>query len=162
MEKLRDVTLLFLVKRSKGKITEICLGLKKRGFGVGRWNGVGGKLEKDESIEDGAKRETKEEISVTVKKIEKVAELSFYFIHKPEWDQLVHVFVADKWEGEPTESEEMKPKWFAVADLPFDDMWPDDIFWLPEMLKGHFIRGMFTFEENDVIEDKKVDIVDKL
>ena len=34
----------------------ILLGLKKRGFGEGRWNGFGGKVQKGESIKDGAKR----------------------------------------------------------------------------------------------------------
>ena len=32
------------------------LGLKKRGFGKGRWNGFGGKVEKGETIVEGAKR----------------------------------------------------------------------------------------------------------
>ena len=49
-EKLRDATLVFLIKRSQGKILEICLAMKKRGFGMNRWNGVGGKVEKDENI----------------------------------------------------------------------------------------------------------------
>ena len=49
-EKLRDATLVFLIKRSQGKISEICLAMKKRGFGMNRWNGVGGKVEKDENI----------------------------------------------------------------------------------------------------------------
>jgi 8-oxo-dGTP diphosphatase/2-hydroxy-dATP diphosphatase len=30
--------------------------MKKRGFGVGRWNGFGGKVEKQETILDEAKR----------------------------------------------------------------------------------------------------------
>jgi 8-oxo-dGTP diphosphatase/2-hydroxy-dATP diphosphatase len=34
----------------------VLLGMKKRGFGVGRWNGFGGKVEKQETILDGAKR----------------------------------------------------------------------------------------------------------
>lgn len=35
---------------------EILLGFKKRGFGAGRWNGFGGKVENGETIEEGAKR----------------------------------------------------------------------------------------------------------
>ncbi len=31
----------------------ILLGMKKRGFGAGRWNGFGGKVEEGESIEGG-------------------------------------------------------------------------------------------------------------
>lgn len=34
----------------------VLLGMKKRGFGAGRWNGFGGKVDPDESIEAAAKR----------------------------------------------------------------------------------------------------------
>jgi len=34
----------------------ILLGMKKRGFGVGRWNGFGGKVNSDETILEAAKR----------------------------------------------------------------------------------------------------------
>ena len=36
--------------------TRILLGYKKRGFGMGRWNGFGGKVQANESIENAAKR----------------------------------------------------------------------------------------------------------
>jgi len=36
---------------------KIILGMKKRGFGVGRWNGFGGKVEEGETIGDAAHRE---------------------------------------------------------------------------------------------------------
>jgi len=42
MEKLRNATLVFLIKKSQGEITDICLAMKKRGFGMNRWNRVGG------------------------------------------------------------------------------------------------------------------------
>lgn len=45
------LTLVF-VNRSQ----EILLGFKKRGFGAGRWNGFGGKVEKGETIEEAAQR----------------------------------------------------------------------------------------------------------
>lgn len=35
---------------------QFLLGLKKRGFGVGKWNGFGGKVDQNESIEDAAHR----------------------------------------------------------------------------------------------------------
>ena len=34
----------------------VLLGMKKRGFGAGKWNGFGGKLEPGETIEEAAKR----------------------------------------------------------------------------------------------------------
>jgi 8-oxo-dGTP pyrophosphatase MutT (NUDIX family) len=55
----RILTLCIIHKNSK-----ILLGMKKRGFGAGFWNGFGGKVKEGESIEEAAKRETKEEIGV--------------------------------------------------------------------------------------------------
>lgn len=61
---IRQATLCLLIKDGK-----ILLAMKKRGFGVGRWNGAGGKFdsEKDKDILGAAIRETKEEIGVYVK-----------------------------------------------------------------------------------------------
>ena len=35
---------------------KLLLGMKKRGFGAGRWNGFGGKLHENESIEEATKK----------------------------------------------------------------------------------------------------------
>ncbi len=162
MEKLKDTTLVFLVKKSAGEISQICLAMKKRGFGAGRWNGVGGKVEQGETIEKAAERETKEEICVLPADLKKVGELSFYFPHNPAWDQLVHIYFAENWQGEPAESEEMKPAWFSPKDLPFKSMWPDDTFWMPEVLKGNAIRGYFKFAQGDIIKEKEINIINEI
>src|SRR3989338_6721640 len=159
MPNLRNSTLVFLVKRSEGNISHICLAMKKRGFGVNKYNGAGGKVEDDEEIEHAARREAAEEIGVLVRDMNKVGELAFYFPHNPAWDQLVHVYLAESWEGDPAESEEMKPQWFHVGEIPFDSMWPDDAFWLPEVIQENLVQACFTFGEGDVIQDKHVQIV---
>jgi 8-oxo-dGTP pyrophosphatase MutT (NUDIX family) len=141
--------------------------MKKRSFGVGRWNGVGGKLNPGESIEDAVIRETFEEIGVKVSSannyadLNKMAELEFLFAdpQKTNWNQLVHVYFCEKWEGEPTESEEMKPEWFKIADIPFKDMWPDDPFWLPKVIAGNFVKASFTFGDGDVILKQKIESI---
>ena len=38
------------------------LGMKKRGFGTGKWNGFGGKVEVGETVADAAQRELEEEV----------------------------------------------------------------------------------------------------
>ena len=159
MEKLRDATLLFLIKKSGGKITDICLAMKKVGFGAGRWNGAGGKVESGESIESAVVREVREELGVAAAYPRKIAELSFYFPHNQAWDQKVHVYLAEIWKGEPVETQEMKPRWFSVSDIPFDKMWPGDVFWILEVVKGRLVRGMFKFGEGDVVLNKGVNIV---
>ena len=156
---MRDSTLLFLVKKDGDTITDICLAMKKRGFGKGRYNGAGGKVEADETIEEGVRREVMEELGVTVREIFPCAELTFTFPHNKDWDQIVHVFFCASWKGEPTESEEMAPSWCKVDAIPYETMWPDDIFWLPEVLKGNKVQGRFVFGEGDVILEKEVQVV---
>lgn len=152
-------TLLFLVKKSDNKITDICLAMKKRGFGAGRWNGVGGKLNEGETFEQGVMREAQEEVSVEPNNVQKVAELTFTFPANPDWNQIVETFVTESWEGEPTESEEMAPKWFSISDIPYADMWPDDIFWLPKVLEGNLVKAKFTFGEKDSVLEQFVEVV---
>lgn len=130
---------------------QILLAMKKRGFGVGKWNGVGGKPNPGESIEQTAVRECEEEIQVTPKNIQYVADLDFFFSDKPEWNQQVVVYTTTEWKGEPTETEEMKPEWFDLDKIPYDSMWPDDIHWLPKVIAGEKIKGEFTLDSNQTL-----------
>lgn len=131
--------------------------MKKRGFGEGKWNGVGGKPNPDESIEDAAIRETFEEIGVKPAKLKHRAVLNFYFPEEnKEWNQQVMVYMVDVWEGEPSESEEMAPKWFNHKEIPYESMWSDDIHWLPKVLEGQFVTADFYFDENQQIKDFKL------
>lgn len=159
---MRNTTLLFLIKKQDNKISEILLAMKKRGFGVGRWNGVGGKLGDGETIEQAVIREAYEEINIVTKEsdLQKVAELAFTFQHRPDFDQLVHVYITETWQGDPVESEEMKPEWYQVSEIPFDTIWPDDKFWIPQMIDGKLIKGAFTFGEGDVILEQDIIVVD--
>ena len=162
MQTLKQATLVFLIKKSDLGIQDMCLAMKKRGFGMNKWNGVGGKVESGETIEQAAIRETEEEIAVHIQDIDKVAELTFHFTHNPSWDQVVHVYLAESWSGDPTESEEMRPQWYTVDSIPYDNMWPDDKFWLPEIVQGNKLKASFTLDENDTILDQQIDIVDNL
>lgn len=157
---MRNSTLLFLVKKKDEKITEVCLAMKKRGFGMGRWNGVGGKVDVEESIEEATVREAKEEIGVDAKDLQKVGEIDFSFKFKPDYNQRVHIYITENWEGEEVESEEMAPAWYGVDKIPYDIMWPDDIFWLPKVLDGEKIKAEFTFGEKDIILEQKVEDVE--
>lgn len=156
---MKNTTLLFLIKKDGDTITDVCLAMKKRGFGIGRYNGVGGKVELTESIEGGAIREAKEEIGVDVLVLSLCATLNFTFLDNSAWNQLVHVYLTDSWEGEPSEGEEMNPKWFSVKDIPYTTMWPDDIYWLPSVLEGKLVRGRFTFSEGDTIIENEVTVI---
>ncbi len=141
------------------KLTTLCivhqhpnvlLGMKKRGFGMGRWNGFGGKVTPNETIEEAARREFQEEAGIEVSDLNKVAIIEFEFQGNPETIEM-HVFRSEIFSGEPMESEEMKPQWFHVDEIPFSEMWPDDIHWIPLFLAGKKFKGKFLFGEADTI-----------
>jgi 8-oxo-dGTP pyrophosphatase MutT (NUDIX family) len=144
---MRRVTLLFLVDETKG---EILLAMKKHGFGTGKYNGTGGKVEEGEDIEDAVVREAREEVGVAVEKhaLTKCALLHFSFDTKPGWGFECHTYLAFSWIGEPAESEEMAPRWFALKDIPYDRMWIDDRLWLPRVLAGERLEGRFHFNSD--------------
>ncbi len=139
----------------------ILLGMKKRGFGAGKWNGFGGKVAPEETVEDAAKREIKEEVGIEVEHISKVGIIDFEFKDNPEILQ-VHIFKSDNFSGEPTESEEMKPQWFHTDKIPFKEMWPDDIHWIPLFLKGKKFKGKFLFGESDIILEQELVEVEEI
>lgn len=152
---MKQLTLLFLLKDD-----EVLLAMKKRGFGAGRWNGVGGKLDEGETLEEALVRECQEEIGVTPVTYEKAADIVFHeFDEDKEADMAVVVYTCHEWEGEPTESEEMAPQWFKIDGLPFDTMWPDDQYWLPQVLAGNKLVAEFTLDKNDTITAYDVRLV---
>lgn len=139
---------------------KVFLGMKKRGFGMGRWNGFGGKVEPGETIIDAAKHEMFEECGVTVGEMEELGVHEFEFDSKRGEILEVHVFRVDGFTGEPEETEEMKPEWFALADIPYDRMWPDDIHWLPLFLEGKKFRTKFLFGEKDAVLEQDIRVIE--
>jgi 8-oxo-dGTP diphosphatase / 2-hydroxy-dATP diphosphatase len=144
--------------------SRVLLGMKKRGFGEGRWNGFGGKVSDTESIEEATVREVEEEagIHVLVSDIEKRGVLEFRFEDQPGEVLEVHIFSTTNFTGEPTESEEMRPQWFEINTIPYKEMWPDDIYWLPELLKGRCFTGSFLFGPHDAVLEHTLAFVPKI
>lgn len=137
--------------------SQILLGAKKRGFGEEYVNGFGGKVKENETIEQAAKRELYEEAGIEAE-LEKMGEIEFEFESKPELLE-VHFYRSNAFSGEPTESEEMRPRWYPIDEIPYDKMWPDDPYWMPMLLKGEKFKGKFLFDENHKILDWKLEEV---
>lgn len=131
--------------------TQVLLAMKKRGFGQGRFNGFGGKVHEGETIEQAAHRELQEESTITGVILEPAGNILFVFSDGKEFD--IHLFRNAAFSGEGQETEEMKPQWFTHAEVPFDQMWPDDRHWLPQFLQGKKPNGTVWFaDENTIIK----------
>ena len=129
---------------------EVLLIRKKRGLGAGKINGPGGRLEKNETPEQCAIRETNEELVINPLEIRSAGELFFHAEDMPSIHG--HIFVANDYEGTPTETDEAVPVWFNLEEIPFEEMWEDDQYWLRQILNGQSVRGYFIFVAEKLLD----------
>lgn len=137
---------------------EVLLIRKKRGLGAGLYNGPGGKVEPDESPSDAAVRETREEVRLNIGSLDRRARLEFYFGDEPLFE--CFAYTTTEFSGEAAETPEADPVWTQRSKIPYDDMWEDDQHWLPHVLDGQSIEGVFEFDaEGDELESWTVEAV---
>lgn len=138
-------TLCLLIRDNK-----IVLAMKKRGFGEGKYNGYGGKIQEqdDGDLNITAVRETQEESGLEIHHARRnlCAIITFYFGGEPGFK--VHVFLVYDWYGEPEETAEMKPEWFNLDQIPYDQMWAADKEWMPLVLSGQRIEAEVYFDKS--------------
>lgn len=125
---------------------------KKRGLGKGYVNAPGGHIEADETAAEAAIREFKEETHLEVSDLEMVGILNFQF--RDTLAMKAYVFFTHTYEGEYQETDEAKPFWVPVAEIPYDQMWEDDRYWLPPALEGKHFEGFFIFDEKVMVDQK--------
>ena len=140
-------TLCFIRERQR-----VLMIRKKRGLGSGKINGVGGRLEGDESPLQGILRETLEELGITLIDPVERGELHFQFLDG--YSLFCTVFIASRFDGTPVETEEAAPLWFEIGQLPYNEMWEDDKLWLPQALEGKSFRGFFVFDGERMVSEQ--------
>lgn len=138
-------TLLFILVGDK-----VLMIRKKTGLGAGKYNAAGGKLEKGETIEEGAIRELEEELCIKAIKPKLLGELKFQF--RDGYSLHTYAFLSKEFEGIPAETREAIPVWFEKDNLPFEDMWEDDPYWVPMLLDGKEVTGKFLFDGDKMLD----------
>ena len=136
-------TLMFIVQDGKVLLID-----KLTGIGKGKVNGPGGKIDPGETAEQAVIRECQEELHITPRFPVKMGELCFAMTDIP--DIHCHVFMAKEFSGEPKATREADPFWEIISEIPYDRMWEDDQYWLPEMLSGKKFFGRFDFKEEEI------------
>lgn len=153
--KPRDpATLVFVIEDER-----ILLIRKKRGLGLGKVNGPGGKLDPGEDAEACARRECFEELGITVHDLECMGEHKFQFTD----GYSIHcwVFRTSRYDGEAVETDEAVPLWTALDEIPYEDMWEDDRMWLPLLIGGQRFTARWVFDDDRML-DHDIRLVDEV
>lgn len=144
---MKKTTLTLVIDRQRNSILMI---LKKRGQGSGKWNFPGGKVAPGETAEAAAIREVKEETGLDLGRLSPAAYLEFHFPQGGSWSNTCDVFISEHYSGTLLEeTDECKAKWISLAQIPYDQMWPNDRLWVPAVLLGKFMRKAYSFDVND-------------
>ena len=144
-EPLQKATLLFVFQED-----EVLLIRKKRGLGSGKINAAGGRLELGETEKECAVRELQEELHIHVTDPKYAGEIDFQFVDGYCFHLIV--FTGTQFVGTPTETDEAIPIWFNKDQIPYNEMWEDDIFWVPKMLDGKPFYGRFLFDDDVMLD----------
>jgi hypothetical protein len=66
--------------------------------------------------------------------------------------------MAKVWTGNPEESDEMKPVWCMINQIPFESMWDDASYWLPLVLEGKRIKASFVYkDDNETVGEARIE-----
>jgi 8-oxo-dGTP diphosphatase len=111
-------TLIYLLDRNSKRVLLIRRDARPADDHYGKFNGLGGKLELDESVAFGARREVQEEagIAMTSLILRGTVSWSNFGPKREEW--LGFIFLSDEWEGEPlSANEEGSLVWIELKRL---------------------------------------------
>jgi 8-oxo-dGTP diphosphatase len=97
-------TLVYLLDRAGERVLMIRRDARPDDDHYGKVNGLGGKLEPDEGVVAGARREVREEAGLELTSLQLRGTITWTNFGPNEEEWLGFVFLADSWEGEPPES----------------------------------------------------------
>src|SRR4030066_505320 len=123
---------------------------------LGKWNGLGGKLNPGESPEECAVREIIEESGLKVRNPQLKGILTFpAFANDEDW--YAFVFVVDNFEGELIDSsEEGVLRWVDNADLLSLNLWEGDRIFLPWLDQPGFFSAKFIYQDGRLLSHEVV------
>lgn len=136
--------------RSGGKVLMLHRNKKEGDVHLGKWNGLGGKLEPGESPDECVIREVREESGLAIEAPRMRGILTFPAF-KPGEDWLVFVYTADRHSGTLGRCPEGDLEWIAAADVAALPLWEGDRVFLPWLDGERFFSAKFVYENGRLV-----------
>lgn len=149
---MKEYTLVYI--KRENQILLLNRNKKENDINKGKWIGVGGKLEADESHLDCMLREVKEETHLTASTYKYLGEINFYF---DELEEKIHLYVVTQFSGmlnpQCNEGDLAFVEVDKIKSLP---MWESDHYFLPFVFQEKTFRKIAIRYQYDVLEEVKV------
>jgi 8-oxo-dGTP diphosphatase len=142
-------TLGYILDRQADKVLLVHRNRRPEDQHLGKYNGLGGKLEPGEDIVDGMKREIREEAGIECTRLQLRGTVNWPGFGKAGEDWFGFLFLIDAWKGQPfTENAEGTLTWVErerVIELP---MWEGDRLFLPLVFdEGEAFHGVMPYHD---------------
>jgi 8-oxo-dGTP diphosphatase len=120
----------------------------------GKYNGLGGKLDGDEDVAAGMRREIREEAGIEVERMTLRGTISWPGFGKNEEDWFAFIFRIDRWSGTPLAgNHEGVLEWVPLARLPELNLWDSDRMWLHMVFEhtSKMFHGIAPYKDGKLV-----------
>ena len=143
-----DKTVLAYIKKD-GRFLMLFRNKKNHDINKGKWIGIGGHLEENESKEQALVREIKEETGLDVNHYIYRGELLFV---NNDFEEIMYLFLVDSFKGKLIECDEGTLAWIKKEDLMSLNMWEGDYKFLPLLINtNEFIKMELRYDGDKLV-----------
>ena len=124
---------------------------KKNDMSEGKWIGVGGHVEKGETIDDAVIREVYEETGLTVHSLKCDGEVLFI---NNDHEEMMYVYEISDFTGELKDCNEGELAWVDIDDMLTLPMWEGDKAYLPLLRRHEYFRLEIRYRDKTLVSVK--------
>ena len=127
---------------------------KHNDMNEGKWIGIGGHIEENESKEDALKREIKEETGLDVLSYTYRAKLTFI---NDDYEEIMYLFTVEEFKGEIIDCDEGELHFVKIKDIPHLNIWEGDKVFLDLLLKDEpYFELLLRYKLDKLVEVERI------
>lgn len=142
-----ETTLCYIFKDEK--VLMLYRNKKEKDVHEGKWNGLGGKVEVNETALECVIREVLEESGLKIGKPILIG--ACYYPNFNGLEEMMYVYVVKQYEGEISECDEGELHWIMKNEIMNLNVWESDRLFLPYVLNEEYFVGQFQYDDFDFV-----------